>query len=60
MFQRIYNEKNHMTYGTKNNSLRLFYLFSDYDIIPPMTPHPDDVTILFEIMMSSFLMIVQI
>ena len=49
-----------MTYGTKNNSLRLFYLFSDYDIIPPMTPHPDDVTILFKIMMSSFLMIVQI
>ena len=24
-----------------------FYLFSDYDIIPPMTPHPYDVTILF-------------
>ena len=24
-----------------------FYLFQDYDVIPPMTPHPDDVTILF-------------
>ena len=24
-----------------------FYLFSDYDVIPPMTLHPYDVTILF-------------
>ena len=36
-----------MTSATKNNSLTSFYLFSDYDIIPPMTPHPDDLTILF-------------
>ena len=36
-----------MTSGTKNNSMTSFYLFSDHDIIPPMTPHPDDVTILF-------------
>ena len=24
-----------------------FYLFYDYDVIPPMTPHPYDVTIIF-------------
>ena len=46
MFQRIYNEKI-TTSGTKNNSMTSVYLFSDHDIIPPMTLHPDDVTILF-------------
>ena len=34
-----------MTSGTKNNSMTSFYLFSDYDLITPMTPHPYDVTI---------------
>ena len=43
----FYNENNHMTSGTKNNSMSSFYLFSDYDVIPPMTPHSDDVSILF-------------
>ena len=36
-----------MTSGTKNNSMTSFCLFSDYDVIPPMSPHPYDVTILF-------------
>ena len=36
-----------MTSGTKNNSMTSFYLFSSYDVILPMTPHHDDVTILF-------------
>ena len=36
-----------MTSGTKNNSMTSFSLFSDYDVIPSMTPHPYDVTILF-------------
>ena len=35
-----------MTSGTKNNSMTSFYLFQDYGVIPLMTPHPDDVTIL--------------
>ena len=36
-----------MTSGTRNNYMTSFYLFYDYDVIPPMTPHPGDVTILF-------------
>ena len=36
-----------MTSGTKNNSMTSFYLFQDHDVILPMTPYPDDVTILF-------------
>ncbi len=36
-----------MTSGTKNNSMTSFYLFSDYDVILPMTPHPYKVAIPF-------------
>ena len=36
-----------MTSGTKNSPMTSFYLFQDYDVILTMTPHPDDVTLLF-------------
>ena len=44
-------KKSHDFCDTKNNSMTSFFLFSGYDVIPPMTPYtplyPYDVTILF-------------